>query len=95
METKKITLYNPAGYPKPARASGATARITRNVLGLFSNHKMHATRLLTDISASVKVRFPGLEMRFYEKPGAALASPAELLARIRAECGFVLSAQGD
>ena len=95
MEANQITLYSPTGYLMKARATVATGQVKRNVLGLFSNHKMHATRLLTDISASIKAKYPGLDIRFYEKPGAALVSPVELLARIKAECGYVLSAQGD
>ena len=95
MPGKMITLLSPLGRQVPLQATPAPVRIRRKVLGLFSNHKMHATRLLTDISRSISAQFPDLELRFYEKPGAALVSPVELLARIKAECGLVLSGQGD
>lgn len=96
MAAKMITLLSPAGR-RPSRKlrSMPAGRAERRVLGFLSNHKLHASRLQQDLAAYIPALFPGLQLRFYEKPGAALGAPVELLARIKAECGLVVTGHGD
>ena len=65
------------------------------ILGLLDNGKPNSDKLLNKVAEKLCEQHPGLQVKYYRKPGAYRPAPSALLDQVVAECDGVLVGIGD
>lgn len=84
----------PAKEPDCRRAP-ALASLDGLTIGLLSNRKLNADRLLTETADLLRTRFGGTVLPMAAKNNASAPAPAELLTNLSPECDYLITAAGD
>ena len=84
----------PAKEPDCRRAP-ALASLDGLTIGLLSNRKLNADRLLTETAELLRARFGGTVLPMVSKNNASAPAPAELLTNLSPECDYLITAAGD
>ena len=92
-----IWAYSPEGLQAnslPQRAEMPDLRGGSPVIGLFDNRKANAGLLLGEIGRHLEKRL-GATIHQYDKPNPSHEAPKDLLDRMAAEVGLVVTASSD
>lgn len=84
----------PAKKPDRRRAPALTS-LDGLTIGLLSNRKLNADRLLTETAELLRTRFGGTVLPMASKNNASAPAPAELLTNLSPECDYLITASGD
>ena len=92
-----MKLVNPTVAAKEGLAKRAPALVSLEgrTIGLLSNGKLNADRLLTQTADLLQARFGGKVLPVASKGNASAPAPAELLTNLTPECDYLLTAAGD
>ena len=92
-----MKLVNPTVPAKEGLAKRAPALVSLEgrTIGLLSNGKLNADRLLTQTAGLLQARFGGKVLPVASKGNASAPAPAELLTNLTPECDYLLTAAGD
>ena len=84
----------PSARPNNRRAA-ALHSLEGLTIGLLSNGKLNADRLLTYTAEYLQNRFGGAVLLIAHKNNASAPAPAELLTQLSPECDYLITAAGD
>lgn len=84
----------PAKEPDCRRAP-ALAKLDGLTIGLLSNRKLNADRLLTETADLLRTRFGGTVLPMVSKNNASAPAPGEMLTNLSPECDYLITAAGD
>lgn len=97
MATETHVLLDPTSHPRSETVPLAPrpARLAGRRVALLDNAKPNAARLLDLVAEELARRAPDLRFGRFRKPNTMTPAPAELLARIGADCDLVVTATAD
>ena len=84
----------PGTQPDNRRAPALT-NLEGCTIGLLSNGKLNADKLLTQTAEMLAARYGGKVLPIQHKNNASAPAPAELLTNLAPECDYLLTAAGD
>jgi len=84
----------PNARPNNRRAD-ALQSLEGLTIGLLSNGKLNADRLLSYTAEYLRSRYGGTVLPIARKNNASAPAPAELLTQLSPECDYLITAAGD
>jgi hypothetical protein len=90
-----MIILDPTLEVESTRVERASRSGEIHVLGLLDNGKPNADRVLHKVAEKLHRQHPGLQIRYYRKPGAYRPAPSALLEEVVAACDGVLIGVGD
>jgi hypothetical protein len=92
---KPYIVLDPTLEVETIRRERAPRPATFHTVGLLDNGKNNSDKVLKGVAALLEARYPGIEVRYYRKPGAYRPAPDALLDQVAAECDVALVGTGD
>ena len=92
-----IVILDPtvAAEPAEAKAAGRLAGLDGKVLGLLTNGKVNADRLLDLVRGELATRYRLRDVVVRAKPNASQVAPEAMLDELARTCDAVVTAIGD
>ena len=91
---KLIDPTVPSVQPDNQRAP-ALLSLEGLTIGLLSNAKLNADRLLEETAAALQQRFGGKVLPLRYKRNASAPAPVDILTNLSPECDYLITASGD
>ncbi len=93
--TEPFIVLDPTLEVETTRRERAPRLPAFHTVGLLDNGKNNSEKVLRGVAALLEARYPGIEIRYYRKPGAYRPAPDALLDQVAAECDVALVGIGD
>lgn len=96
-ESKKLRLVHPAAEDQPAlyQLAPRLATLEGKTIGLIDNRKRHADVFLEHLQSLMREKYGVADFRYYTKVGASVATPADIMDGMVADCDAVIHAVAD